>query len=140
MDDRTVPGSTTDHILATMPVRSARRLFELSAQEQHRRLVKSIRDRFVPYDGLIPYPADAVEEWLAQPIERCMDLDSLADDCNQGDVSLTDPIASLAAKLFRRKRNAASARVWAPASSPATPAAHSQVVFAAFFAGAGHPN
>jgi hypothetical protein len=35
LDDRTGPGSTTDHILATMPVRSARRLFEVSAQEQH---------------------------------------------------------------------------------------------------------
>jgi hypothetical protein len=70
LDDRTVPGSTTDHILATMPVRNASRLFGVSAQEQHRRLVESIRERFAPYGGLIPYPADAVEEWLAQPIER----------------------------------------------------------------------
>jgi hypothetical protein len=70
LDHRTVPGSTTDHILASMPVRSARKLLERSAHEEHRRLVASIRDRFVPYEGLIAYPADAVEEWLAQPIER----------------------------------------------------------------------
>lgn len=70
LDERTVSGSTTDHILATMPVRSARKLLERSAHEQHRRLVGSIRDRFVPYEGLIPYPADAVEDWFAQPIER----------------------------------------------------------------------
>jgi hypothetical protein len=63
-------GSTTDFILATMPVGSARRLFARSAEEGHRRLVRSIRDRFAPYDGVVPYPADAVEQWLAEPIER----------------------------------------------------------------------
>jgi hypothetical protein len=70
LDDRTVSGSTTDHILATMPVRTARRLFDASAQEQHRRFVRSIRDRFVPYGGLIPYSDAAVQQWLAEPIER----------------------------------------------------------------------
>jgi hypothetical protein len=61
---------TTDFILATMPVGSARKLFETSAQEEHRRLVATIRDRLAPYDDLVPHAADAVAEWLARPVER----------------------------------------------------------------------
>jgi hypothetical protein len=69
LDGRTGPGSTTDHILATMPVGNARKLLELSAREDHRRFVEGIRDRFAPYDGLVPDSDDAVQQWLAQPIE-----------------------------------------------------------------------
>lgn len=65
-----VRGGTTDFILATMPVDSARKLFARSAEEGHRRLLDAIRDRFAPYDGVVPYPDDAVEQWLAEPIER----------------------------------------------------------------------
>lgn len=65
-----VRGGTTDFILATMPVNSARKLFARSAEEGHRRLVDSIRDRFAPYDGVVPYPDDAIAQWLAEPIER----------------------------------------------------------------------
>ncbi|MCK1500470.1 hypothetical protein [Bradyrhizobium sp. 188] len=61
---------TTDFILATMPVDSARKLFARSAEEGHRRLLDSIRDRSAPYDGVVPDPDDAVEQWLAEPIER----------------------------------------------------------------------
>jgi hypothetical protein len=69
-DVSAVRGSTTDFILATMPAESARKLLARSAEEGHQRLVKSIRDRFVPYEGLIPCPEDAVREWLAEPVER----------------------------------------------------------------------
>lgn len=65
-----VSGSTTDLILATMPAESARKLLARSAEEGHQRLVKSLRDRFAPYEELIPYPEDAVREWLAEPVER----------------------------------------------------------------------
>lgn len=63
-------GGTTDFILARMPVDSARRLLARSAEEGHQRLLASIRDRFAPRDGIDPYPHDAVEQWLAEPIER----------------------------------------------------------------------
>lgn len=63
-------GSTTDFILATMPASSAGKLLARSAAEGHQRLIASIRDRFAPPDCSVSYPADAVEEWLAQPIER----------------------------------------------------------------------
>lgn len=63
-------GGTTDFILATMPVNSARKLFARSAEEGHERLVQSIRDRFAPHGGVVPYPEDAVEQWLTEPIER----------------------------------------------------------------------
>jgi hypothetical protein len=36
LDVRSVPGSTTDHILATMPLDSARKLLARSAEEGHR--------------------------------------------------------------------------------------------------------
>lgn len=65
-----VLGSSTDFILATMPVNGARKLLSRSAEEGHQRLVDSIRDRFTPYNGVVPYPDDAVEQWLAEPIER----------------------------------------------------------------------
>jgi hypothetical protein len=65
-----VSGSTTDFILATMPVNSARKLLTRSAEEGHQRLVRSIRNRFAPCNGIFPYPDDAAEQWLAQPIER----------------------------------------------------------------------
>jgi hypothetical protein len=65
-----VLGSSTDFILATMPEDSARKLLARSAEEGHRRLVSSIRDRFAPYDGVVPNPDDAVEQWFAEPIER----------------------------------------------------------------------
>ncbi|TKW75118.1 hypothetical protein [Bradyrhizobium sp. CCH5-F6] len=63
-------GSTTDFILATMPASSAGKLLARSAAEGHQRLIGSIRDRFAPPGGAVPYPADVVEEWLALPIER----------------------------------------------------------------------
>lgn len=61
---------TTDFILATMPVNGARKLLARSAQEGHARLRNSIRDRFAPDDGTDPNTDDAVEQWLADPIER----------------------------------------------------------------------
>ena len=61
---------TTDFILATMPVDSARKLFARSAEEGHRRLVDSIRDRFAPHDGADLHSHDAVEQWLTEPVER----------------------------------------------------------------------
>jgi hypothetical protein len=65
-----VRGPTTDFILATMPVNSARKLFAHSAEEGHHRLVDSIRDRFAPYDSVVPYADDAIVQWLAEPVER----------------------------------------------------------------------
>lgn len=63
-------GGTSDFILATMPLRNAGRMFARSAEEGHLRLRTSIRERFAPYDGVVPYPAETVEEWLAEPVER----------------------------------------------------------------------
>ncbi len=63
-------GGTSDFILATMPLRNAGRMLARSAEEGHLRLLASIRERFAPYDGVVPYPADAVEQWLAEPVER----------------------------------------------------------------------
>lgn len=63
-------GGTTDVILATMPVDSARKLFARSAEEGHRRLLDSIRDRFAPDAGADLHSGDAVEQWLTEPIER----------------------------------------------------------------------
>jgi hypothetical protein len=67
---------TTDFIIATMPASSAGKLAARSAAEGHQRLIGSIRDRFAPPGGAVPYPADVVEEWLALPIERwsCTEL------------------------------------------------------------------
>ncbi|WLA83202.1 hypothetical protein [Bradyrhizobium elkanii] len=70
LDIPTVHGGTTDVILATMPLNGARRLLARSEEEGHQRLLASIRDRFAPCEGLVPYPEDAVEQWLAEPIER----------------------------------------------------------------------
>ncbi len=70
LDMPAVRGGTTDFILATIPVDSARKLLARSAEEGHQPIVNSIRDRFAPYDGVAPYPDDAVEQWLAEPIER----------------------------------------------------------------------
>lgn len=70
LDMPAVRGGTTDFILATMPLDSARKLLARSAEEGHQRIVNSIRDRFAPYDAVVPYPDDAVEQWLAEPIER----------------------------------------------------------------------
>jgi hypothetical protein len=70
LDIPAVAGGTTDFILATMPVNGARKLFARSAEEGHQRLVDSIRDRFAPHDGVVAYPEDAVEQWLAEPVER----------------------------------------------------------------------
>jgi hypothetical protein len=56
LDIPVVAGGTTDFILATMPVNGARKLFACSAEEGHQRLVDSIRDRFAPHDGVVPYP------------------------------------------------------------------------------------
>ncbi|MFC7700405.1 hypothetical protein ACFQX9_27365 [Bradyrhizobium sp. GCM10028915] len=63
-------GGTTDFILATMPVDSGRKLFARSAEEGHRRLLDLIRDRSSPREGVVPNPDEAVEQWLAAPIER----------------------------------------------------------------------
>lgn len=60
---------TTDFILATMPVGSARKLLERSAAEGHQRLLGSIRDRS-PCDGVVSDADDAVAQWLARPVER----------------------------------------------------------------------
>ncbi len=59
---------TTDFILATMPADSARKLVARSAEEGHRRLIQTTRDR-VAFQG----DADArevMEQWLAEPVER----------------------------------------------------------------------
>lgn len=69
LDGWTLPGSTTDHILATMPVRSARKLFEASAREDHRRFVEAMRERLDPYDGFSCHH-DTVWQWLEQPVEN----------------------------------------------------------------------
>lgn len=63
-------GGTTDFILATLPLDSARKLLARSAEEGHVRLRNSIRDRFAPDDGTDPDADDAVEQWLSDPIER----------------------------------------------------------------------
>lgn len=65
-----VQGGTTDFILATLPVASVGKLLARSAEEGHVRLLTSIHERFAPYVGVVPYPGDAVEQWLAEPIER----------------------------------------------------------------------
>jgi hypothetical protein len=61
--------STVDRIFVTMPVGTARKLFELSGQEHHRRFVEAIRDRFILCADLVPFPSDAIRDWLIQPVE-----------------------------------------------------------------------
>lgn len=70
LDIPAMRGGTTDFIVATMPVDSARRLLARSAEEGHRRFVDSIRDRLTSYDGVVPDHDPAVEQWLAEPVER----------------------------------------------------------------------
>jgi hypothetical protein len=70
LDIPAVRGGTTDFILATMPVDSARKLLARSSKGGHQRLIHSIRERFAPYNGVVPCPDAAVEQWLAEPIER----------------------------------------------------------------------
>ncbi|ACE99589.1 hypothetical protein IP86_17105 [Rhodopseudomonas sp. AAP120] len=76
---------TTDRILATMPLRSARKLFELSMQERHERLIEAIEDWFTPYDGFLPYYSNVIDDWIGKPIDRwdkielCVLLDAFVD-------------------------------------------------------------
>jgi hypothetical protein len=69
-DIPTSASGTTDFILATMPLDSARKLLARSAEEGHGRLRNSIRDRFAPGDDADPNSDVVVEQWLAEPIER----------------------------------------------------------------------
>jgi hypothetical protein len=76
---------TTDRILARMPLRSAKKLFELSMRERHKRLDEAIRDWFTPYSGFIPHYSDCIGDWIAKPIaewdanELCVLLDAFVD-------------------------------------------------------------
>lgn len=68
LDGWKLPSSTTDHILATMPAGSARKMLELSAREDHRRFIEAMLERLDPYDGL-SRQHDTVRQWLEQPVE-----------------------------------------------------------------------
>ena len=61
---------TTDRILATMPLRSAKKLFYASMSERHRRLNDEIVDWFTPYPGFVPYYSDYIGDWIAKPIDK----------------------------------------------------------------------
>lgn len=76
---------TTDRILATIPLRSVRKLFELSMQERHERLTEAIEDWFTPYDGFLPNYSNVIDDWIGKPIDRwdknelCVLLDAFVD-------------------------------------------------------------
>lgn len=76
---------TTDRILATMPLRSAKKLFRLSMQERHERLDEEVRDWFTPYPGFAPHYSGYIGDWIAKPIaewdvnELCVLLDAFVD-------------------------------------------------------------
>jgi hypothetical protein len=61
---------TTDRIAAKMPLSSARKLFNASMSERHKRLDETIRDWFTPYPGFIPYYSDCIGDWIAKPIDK----------------------------------------------------------------------
>jgi hypothetical protein len=61
---------TTDRILAGMPLRSAKKLFETSMQEGHQRLEEAVGEQFTPYPGFVPYYSANVDDWTAKPIDR----------------------------------------------------------------------
>ncbi|WLA83205.1 hypothetical protein [Bradyrhizobium elkanii] len=76
---------TTDRIVATMPLRSAKKLFYASMSERHRRLNDEIVDWFTPYPGFVPYYSDYIGDWIAKPIDKwdenelCVLLDAFVD-------------------------------------------------------------
>lgn len=76
---------TTDRILATMPLRSAKKLFYASMSERHQRLNDEIIDWFTPYPGFVPYYSDCIGDWIAKPVgkwdknELCVLLDAFVD-------------------------------------------------------------
>lgn len=65
----TQASGTTDNILATLPIRSARVLVERSANEGHQRLINTICDLFI-YRGIVPPSAHLLNQLLARPVER----------------------------------------------------------------------
>jgi len=76
---------TTDRILATMPLRSAKKLFYASMSERHQRLNDEIVDWFTPYPGFVPYYSDYIGDWIEKPIDKwdknelCVLLDAFVD-------------------------------------------------------------
>ena len=76
---------TTDRILATMPLRSAKKLFYASMSERHQRLNDEIVDWFTPYPGFVPYYSDYIGDWISKPIDKwdenelCVLLDAFVD-------------------------------------------------------------
>lgn len=76
---------TTDRILATMPLRSAKKLFYASMSERHQRLNDEIVDWFTPYPGFVPYYSDYTGDWISKPIDKwdknelCVLLDAFVD-------------------------------------------------------------
>lgn len=73
---------TTNRIVATMPLRSAKKLFELSMSERHERLIETIADRFTPHPGFMPCYSEDIGDWIAKPVaewdrnELCVLLDA----------------------------------------------------------------
>lgn len=90
---------STDRILATMPLRSAKRLFGLSMQDEHERLDEEIRDWFTPRPGFVPHYSDRLDDWIAKPIdtwdenELCVLLDAFVDTDTDIDEEIFHAIA-----------------------------------------------
>lgn len=73
---------TTDRIVATVPITTARRLFELSEKENHRSLSKLLRNWFTP----MPHHSEFIRAWVGDKRldrwdknELCLLLDAFTD-------------------------------------------------------------
>lgn len=95
----------TDRIVATMPTRTARKLFDLSKREGHERLTEAICDWFTPYDGFAPYYSNTIDDWISKPVanwdknELCVLLDAFTDGDIDEDI-YSDIADSAACKAF----------------------------------------
>ena len=58
----------TDRIFCYIPLESVKRLFDISAKEDHKRLKEVIRERFTSRDGFISFYSNNLEEWVNKPI------------------------------------------------------------------------
>lgn len=60
----------TDRIFCYIPLESVKRLFEMSAKEDHKRLKEVIKERFTSRDGFISFYSNNLEEWVNKPLNQ----------------------------------------------------------------------
>lgn len=60
----------TDRIFCYIPLESVKRLFAISAKEDHNQLKEVIRERFTSRDGFISFYSNNLEEWVNKPLSQ----------------------------------------------------------------------